>query len=331
VIETRDPDVVLITGSPFYPMLLARMIKRRYRKPVVLDFQDPWVSAWGARQPVLSKAGLSHALARCMEPIALRHADLVTSVSERQNEEMAARYPWLSPQRVAAIPIGGDPDDYGALGGGKGGVSLAEGLTNLVYVGTLLPTAHGVVRQLFRAVQRLRQCQPDLAEQLRLTFVGTSNQPNGDADFRVMPIARAEGVDDLVTETPQRIPYLEALGLLRAADAVLLIGSEEPHYTASKIYPALLSGRPCLGLFHEASSARHILAHAGTSVLGFSSLDNLASRAGELMELLGRVIDPASRNWRAAPCVIRAYSARSVAVQFSDVLGAACGAGTVAP
>ena len=45
--EERPVGVVLITGSPYYPMLFAGVVKRRFGVPVVLDFQDPWVSAWG--------------------------------------------------------------------------------------------------------------------------------------------------------------------------------------------------------------------------------------------------------------------------------------------
>ena len=47
LLETRSVDVLLITGSPYYPMLLAPEIKQRFHVPVVLDFQDPWVSSSG--------------------------------------------------------------------------------------------------------------------------------------------------------------------------------------------------------------------------------------------------------------------------------------------
>ncbi|MFZ0426405.1 MAG: glycosyltransferase, partial [Xanthobacteraceae bacterium] len=112
ILDTDSIDVVLITGSPFYPMLLSRWLKRRFGVPVVLDFQDPWVSSFGAAQPRFSKAGLAHWLAARLEPTALRHADFVTSVSEVQNAEMASRYSWLDACKMAAIPIGGDADDY---------------------------------------------------------------------------------------------------------------------------------------------------------------------------------------------------------------------------
>ena len=88
LLYTRSVEAVLITGSPYYPMLLAGEIKRRFGVPVVLDFQDPWVSAWGAKQPRWSKSGLSHQLSVLLEPKALSASDFITSVSDTQNAEM---------------------------------------------------------------------------------------------------------------------------------------------------------------------------------------------------------------------------------------------------
>jgi len=98
---------------------------------------------------------------------------------------------------------------------------------------------------------------------LRLHCFGTSNPSHSDA-YRVLPIARECGVADLVTEMPGRLDYLDALSVLTHASAVLLLGSSERHYTASKLYPALLSQRPIFALFHEASSVVSILRAAGS-------------------------------------------------------------------
>jgi hypothetical protein len=62
-----------------------------------------------------------------------------------------------------------------------------------------------------------------------------------------------------VTEVPGRLDYLHALSVLTQASAILLLGSSEAHYTASKLFPALLARRPILALFHEASSVVSML------------------------------------------------------------------------
>ena len=74
----RGIDVVMITGSPFYPFLLARQVKRQLRRPVVLDFQDPWVSKWGATRTPLTKAWAAHQIAKWLEPVAVKSADFIT-------------------------------------------------------------------------------------------------------------------------------------------------------------------------------------------------------------------------------------------------------------
>ena len=322
LLEEKPICVALITGAPCYPMLLTSEIKRRFDVPVILDFQDPWVSAWGATQSSLSKAGLSHRLAKILEPRALHTADFVTSVSDTQNAQMVKRYPWLNQARMAAIPIGGDLDDFVAMSNERFGHedALEAGFIHLSYVGTFLPRSEPLVRVLFRAFVRLRSGQPVVAQRIRLNFIGTSNQPNGDDKFRVRPIAEAEGVDTAVHEIPERLPYLRALRSLVRSNGLLLIGSDEPHYTASKIYPALMSGRPYLSMFHRASSAHAILSSAGGGcTLAFESMQELNALEAPLAEGLRTLALCPDSFGSADRTAYTPYEARNIAKRFADI------------
>jgi Glycosyl transferase 4-like domain len=319
----RQPDAILITGSPYYPMLLSGWVKRRLRIPVILDFQDPWVSVEGAMRPKWTKGRIAHQLAVALEPHAIRHADFITSVSDRQNDEMAERYPWLDRKLMAAIPIGGDPEDFDALRANPFRVTqvqLSPERINLSYVGTLLPRAGPLMQALLRAVRSLKQSHPELAAKLRLNFVGTSNQPDARETYRIRPIAEDEGVADLVVETPHRIPYLEALQVLASSNGLLLVGSDEPHYTASKIYPALMSGRPYISLFHSQSSAHSILAAAGGGkTFSFSTVGDLQTLVAPLRDALVSLSTTPEFFGRADPAAYAAYTAHSVAGDFARV------------
>jgi hypothetical protein len=323
ILKNSRYDAVFMTGWPFYQMLLSHFVKRRFGVPVVLDFQDPWVSSWGAAQPALSKAGLSHRLATMLEPRALRCADFVTSVSDIQNAETAARYPWLDGSRMAAIPIGGDPDDFAAMQLRSAGVDesdLEPGFVHLSYIGTFLPRSGPLVRALFRAFVRLRSSDPALTARIRLNFVGTSNQPNDHNTHRVRPIAEAEGVADAVREIPRRLPYLQALKVIVQSDVQLLIGSDEPHYTASKIYPALMSGRPFLSLFHRASSAHAILSAAGGGqAFGFATPKELVALEVPLADGLRTLATAPDTLGRIDPSAYAPHEARAVARRFADI------------
>ena len=90
-------------------------------------------------------------------------------------------------------------------------------------------------------------------------FVGTSNQRIEVSKSLVLNRASAIGISECITENPARVDYTEALRILVQSSAILLMGSSERHYTASKLYPAMLSNRPLLGLFHRASSVTTIL------------------------------------------------------------------------
>jgi glycosyltransferase involved in cell wall biosynthesis len=323
LIQTRHIGAVLITGSPYYHMLLAPAIKRRFGIPVVLDFQDPWVSTWSNAQPALSKGGFVGLAAKVLEPRALRGASFVTSVSDIQNREMVARYPWLDYSRMADIPIGGDPEDFAAHRGPsliREVVDLEPGYIHLSYVGAFWPAARNPIRTLLRAFARLRAESSDLGRRIRLNFVGTNAQLTGDPTVHVQPLAEAEGIADAVREFPRRLPYLSALGVLSQSNGLLLIGSDEPHYTASKIYPALMSGRPFLSLFHHASSAHAILRAAGGGLtFAFSTAEDLAALEAQLADGLRTLAAVPESLGRVDSSAYAHYEARAVARRFADI------------
>jgi hypothetical protein len=72
------------------------------------------------------------------------------------------------------------------------------------------------------------------------------------------------------------------LRLLKAADFLLLPGSDNPDYTASKTYPYILARRPLLAVFHETSSVVRALETTGAAkVVAFGSdetTDKIADR-----------------------------------------------------
>lgn len=321
------PDLVFITGWPFYPMLFANRIAKRFGVPVVLDFQDPWVSAEGATRGQLSKGGLAHRLSCALEPLAVRPAAWITSVSDIQNDDMAVRYPWLDKARMTAIPIGGDPEDFDALRAGPPAdptIRLDPTMLNFCYVGTFLPRAGEVVRALFKGAALFRAEHPALAARVRFVFVGTSNQPAGAAvdqsSHRVAPIAAEEGVADMVEEHPPRVPFLEALSLQANAHAILMLGSDEPHYTASKIYPGMMSGRPFLSIFHKASSAHRILSQAGGGVaLSFADQTELDAQPRAIAEALERLAKAPESVGTVDPQAYATVTADAVSQRFASV------------
>lgn len=330
-LQLRKSSVVLITGSPFYPMLLSSWIQRRFGVPVVLDLQDPWASKEGATRNRWTKGWLAHKLAVSLEPRALAGAAWITSVSALQNAELAARYPWLNASRMSAIPIGGDAEDFASIV--RHCVQPSDGaILEFSYVGSAWPRALPLLSLLFEGLAKLRDRAPATAARLKLRFVGTSPQPGQSTDFRVLPLAKSAGVGDLVTEQPGRVGFLEALRILVDSHAVLMIGSDEPHYTASKIYPGLMSGRPFFSFFHKSSSAHAILVSAGGGIaIPFDGHDSRERVVDDIAAALYKLASDATSLGRANPAAYADYTAHAVAGQFAEVFDVISTANSPAP
>ena len=323
LVRQRRADVVLITGAPYYPMLMAGALRAR-GVPVVLDFQDPWVSRWGANQTPFSKAGLSHRLGTWLEPRVLAEANFITSVSEVQNRQLMERHAWLDHTRLAAIPIGGDPLDFAHLR--RRPCSLAAGLLaedriNLSFVGTFADRFVPAMCALLAGARRLRNDDAHAAQRIRLNFIGTSAQMDeAHVPCRVRALAEDAGIAEMVYEFPRRLPYLDALSVMARSDGLLLIGSDEPHYTASRVLPALMSDRPYLSLYHADSSANAILKAAGGGIaLTFSDEDDLRQSEAAIGAALRTLAFAPAECGSADPAAYAAHTARSVAGRFGAI------------
>lgn len=329
---THRFDAVFVTVYPTYPALLGRSLKKRFGVPFVLDLQDPWVGEWGrsvgggheGRVDWRSRA--SRFVAMRLEPLVVSAANAITAVSKLTYEQALARTRRASPAVTAELPIGWDAADRAFLSAHRAGPRRWAGddLLHLVYVGTLLPTGVDTVRTLLAAVARLRGGTAG-ADRLRIHFFGTSNQRRAAARGRVLDIARQAGLGDIVTEVPERLDYFDALGVLADASAVLLLGSGEPHYAPSKVFPALISERPVIAVLHEASPAVALLRGAGTRpsvrLATYSDERPVTAQIDAIAEVLSDFLADSSYRGDAVDwSALEPASGRSLAGRLADVL-----------
>jgi hypothetical protein len=309
-----EADLVFATVLPGYTSLVGAWAKREFNLPFVLDYQDPWVSDWGAKQPRLSKAGMAHWLAMKLEPRSVRAADALTAVSDETLRTLRERRLVRNGLPVEIFPIGADANDHVVAGRlGKSLIVRKPGEFALAYVGTITQRMLPSVRTLFCAAREVAQ--------LTLHFIGTSAQPNGSDPHALTQLAREYGIGGRFHVEPRRVGYLDALRTMQEADGLLLIGSTDSHYTASKIFPCWLAARPVLGIFHEKSTVNQLAYELGG--VGLVTYDN-ASRpetcvwkvAEKLREILTAGLSALPLRNQAA---FEPYSARSIAQTYAKL------------
>jgi hypothetical protein len=100
----------------------------------------------------------------------------------------------------------------------------------------------------------------------------------------------------------------------------MLIGSNEPHYTASKIYPGLMAGRPFISLFHSTSSAHAILKAAGGGViLAIGSEPELSSLHDRIADGLLTLVRDGSRFGRPNRDAYADFEASVIAAKYAEI------------
>lgn len=334
ILERGDIDLVYFSTTSFPVLALGPGWKKRFGVPYVVDMQDPWRSDHYLDVPPEErppKFWFSYRLDKTLEPYAMREVDGVISVSQAYCDTLMERYPNIRPEMCRVIPFGGAEADFEVLDRmdlENPIFEKAPGVTNVVYVGRgghdMAKAAEGIFGAL---ADGLRE-QPDLFESVRMYFVGTDYAAEGRGRPTLAPIADSLGVGDRVTEQPARVDYFTALHLLREADMLVLPGSDDPAYTASKTYPYILARRPMLAVFNAQSSVVDVLetTEAGTTVTfdeGTTPADLRDRVRAAWAGLLERLPFEPSTRWETfAPYTARSMTHRQTAF-FDDVLAQA--------
>jgi hypothetical protein len=229
------------------------------------------------------KYAFSKMLGRALEPRVVRESAHIVVVSPAYPDLLRARYPELNGKGFTVLPFAASETDFEFAQASETShniFSSNDGFIHWVYAGAAGAIMERSIRSFFTALRSAAESDPEVMKRLKVHFVGTDYASASRARKTVEPIAAEFELNGVVEERTDRLPFLTTLKLLRDADALLLFGSDDPSYTASKIFPYILARKPLLVIVHEKSSICDIVrkTRAGT-LITFNGEDNLAQTA----------------------------------------------------
>ncbi|NUQ81801.1 MAG: glycosyltransferase [Bacteroidetes bacterium] len=256
------PDVVFFSTTQFPVMILGRYWKWRFGVKVVLDFQDPWL--YDELRPLPAsqrppKYWFAHQINRLLEPPSVKAADGIVAVSEAYWQDLKRRYPSTKHTPCLTLPFAGFSKDLDVAAELPTQRSPDETRFIIRYIGRGGTDMHPAFTLILQAIRLGMTEQPAVFNRIRFEVAGTSYAPAGKGIPSIEPVARQLVPELDFVETPDRLPYFTSLRYLLDADLIFIPGSDDPRYTASKIYPYLLTEKPVLAVFHTSSPAIPVL------------------------------------------------------------------------
>lgn len=320
LIRRESIDLVFFSTTAFPVMALGRIWKRQLGVPYVLDIQDAWLSEYYDDKPASSrppKYAMARALHAVLEPYTMRAVDGLVAVSPAYLQTLRKRYPWISADMCRTVPFGAADDDFRVAASQPWQNPVfdpADGHVHLVSVGRGGDDMRLAATILFRAVKQIT------TPRVRASFVGTDY---AHSRRTIAPVAESEGIGSLVTEQPARVPYFDGLRLLRDAHAIVILRSDDPDYSPSKVYPCILARRPIVAVMHASNPAADLVARMEAGIVvrfeGPADVERaVAELAGQLAALLPRLPFEPTVDWRA----FEPFSAREVTREQCELFDA---------
>jgi len=241
---TSRPDVIYSSAPPWTGHLVATVLASLFRRPVVLDFRDPWARApWRSAR----SAATANAAAQSLERFVIRRAAAVIFATRAAADEFARYYGAAHAGKFHLVPNGCDAALFDGLV-----PTTAEGASVLLHAGSLYGGRNPL--SLLRAVAAL-VADKRVDRTMRVRFVGQVSLPGVD----LARSCRELGIDDMVEFIP-RLNHRAILQEMRSAAALLLLQPGTTMSVPAKAYEYLAAGRPVLALTEEGETAALIRA-----------------------------------------------------------------------
>ena len=233
LIYREKPDLVFVTGGPFFPLIVCPIVKIFFRLPCVVDLRDPWKLSYSRIPARRLKAYLGWLLINIAEPIVLRNASKVICASDTILKKYQIVYN-NQKEKFLTIANGYDPEDFDNIKPKKykeftiiytGKFRCSEALLDPSFIFKALKILHG--------------------KGINIQFVHV-----GLREKEIVALSKKISVQSFIKFIGPK-SYAETLSYTKGANLLLVIGSNKKMGLSVKIFDYIGCHRPILILTHK--------------------------------------------------------------------------------
>jgi glycosyltransferase involved in cell wall biosynthesis len=248
LIKKENIDLIYTTSPVYTSLLIGFLLKRKTKKPLIVDFRDPWTD-----NPFITYPTVYHKwFERKLEKTALTQADYVTVAFDSIKYNLLKKYPFLK-SKIETVTNGFDPDDFKNLRIRK---KSKFTITHLGSIYGLLTAKPFLI-----ALRELIKEKKELREKVEVLFVGNYGKETS-------LLVREYGLEKNV-KLVEYVPHKKALEYMVNSQALLLLLTVEgpgAGIVPGKVFEYLASRKPIIALVPEKGMAANIIksSNAGT-------------------------------------------------------------------
>lgn len=251
LVKKEKIDVIYATSPIWTSLLIGFFLKKKTKKPLAIDFRDPWTDNSFIRYPTKYHKWFE----RKMEKTVLSQADYVTVAFDSIKNALLKKYPILK-SKITTITNGFDSEDFKNLR-----MHRKTGKFTITHVGSIygLLTAKPFLLALKELVER-----KDFREKSEAVFVGNYGK---ETSFLVKKYGLEENVRFV-----EYVPHQISLEFMVDSQALLLLitmeGPKGEGMLPGKLFEYLASRKPIIAIAPENGLAANIIKslNAGTVV-----------------------------------------------------------------
>ena len=230
-------DLIFSTAPPFTDFLIGAKVKAAIKKPLVLDYRDPWLAYPFKFYPT----PLHRRRHKILERRALKASSHVVTTNRRVKEMLIAQYPFLTYHDIDIISQGYDPEDFAHPSAGRAEADVlipkTPGKMRVTYAGIFWEDR--VPDYFLKALAALFAEQPRIRGRIEAVFVGNFRDEN-------LKLVERLGLQDSVRVVGY-VPHRLCIRHLQESDLLWMTVGDGVG-SPGKAYEYIGAGKPILGL-----------------------------------------------------------------------------------